>query len=30
MGEHTHELCRELLGMTDAEIAALEEAGALY
>lgn len=30
MGEHTHELCRELLGLTDAEIAAYEAAGALY
>ena len=30
MGEHTYELCRELLGLSDAEIRALDEAGVLY
>jgi len=29
LGEHTEEICRELLGLTDAEIAGLREEGAL-
>jgi len=30
MGEHTHEIARELLGLSDAEIKALDEEKALY
>ena len=30
MGEHTHEICRELLGLSDEEIAHLEEEKVLY
>jgi crotonobetainyl-CoA:carnitine CoA-transferase CaiB-like acyl-CoA transferase len=30
MGEHTHEIARELLGLTDKEIAALEDEKVLY
>jgi len=30
MGEHTHEIARELLGLSDKEIAALEDEKVLY
>ena len=30
MGQHTHEIARELLGLSDKEIAALEEERVLY
>jgi len=30
MGEHTHEIARDLLGLTDKEIAALEDEKVLY
>jgi crotonobetainyl-CoA:carnitine CoA-transferase CaiB-like acyl-CoA transferase len=30
MGEHTHEIARELLGLNDKEIAALEDEKVLY
>jgi len=30
MGQHTHEIARELLGLSDKEIAALEEEKVLY
>ncbi len=30
MGEHTYQICRQLLGLTDTEVKALEEEGVLY